>query len=122
MPMVRGLVVALASVTLAVAGLGAARATEAGTRLLVHHPAGDPGRPVVDQITALRRQLVAAVPPGARILVGDVPPGYLGWQQRIVEVATLEHHRVVADPAGADYLVSIVEEPAGLRLVAKAIR
>ena len=121
MPLVRGLVVALASVTLAVAGLGAAHATKTGARLLVH-PAGDPGRPAVDQITALRRQLVAAVPLGARILVGNVPPGYLGWEQRIVEVATLEHHRVVAEPTGADYLVSIVEGPDGPRIVAEALR
>ncbi len=118
MLVVRGLVVALASVVFAVAGLNAARATRAGARLLVHHPAGT----AVDQLGALRQQLVAAVPPDARILVGDVPPGYLGWQQRVVEVATLEHHRVVADPAGADYRVSIVEAPAGLRLVAEAVR
>ena len=122
MEVARWLVAGLAAVTLAAGALSATRAGEAGLRLLYAQHEDDPGQRAVDQIEGLRRQLVALVPPGATILLGDVPPGYWAWQQRIAEVATLEHRRVVADRALADYRVSIVEDAGGLGLLAEPLR
>jgi hypothetical protein len=117
---VRELVVVLASVTLAAGALNAARATTAGLR--IHTGGHDRGWRTVAQIEGLRRQFVVLVPPGARVLVGMVPAGYLAWEQRIAEVAILEHRRVATDRADADYRVSIVEDATGLRIVAEALR
>lgn len=124
---VRAAVVLLAAIALASNGVNAAHAGRAGLRLLHHQPANDPRQHVVDQISSLRRQLAAQVPAGSRIAIGEFPPDYVGWHQRIAEIATLEHILVAVNPADADYRVSFYLDPAspdgaGLRLVAEALR
>ena len=124
---VRAVVVLLAVAAVVLGARNAVHASEAGLRLARHRPVHDPGQHTVDQINWLRRQLAAQVPAGAWITVGQIPPEYVGWHQRIVEVATLEHVRVAVDPASAKYRVSLYLDPAsrdgsGLRLAAVSLR
>jgi hypothetical protein len=121
--LVRLLVVVLALVVIAMASIGAVKATRSGLHLI------DPSRRAPDQTLqtyqSIHRQFAAQVPAGSRVLL-ELPTDSL-WRQRVVEIAMIQGVTIVWSADDADFKVSLAQAPpgvvvGGLRVVVERVR
>ena len=97
----------LAAAVVVVAAQGALGENRSGARDVRHGVPADQRRLAEDYVD-LRGQLAATVPPGTRIVSGDMPPGFpAGWQRR-GEFAIFDDVILASNPAEARWRVSIV--------------
>jgi hypothetical protein len=121
---VRALVVYLALGMAWQASAGARGAVADGVKLLDRSQLR-PGQQTKNQYDFVRLQLAERVRPGTRAVQGTVPGPTQGWEQRFIEFAIMAGAVVVATPAQADIMISIVADPAagiGIRVVIERLR